>query len=55
MNRAGRDGDRPHRRRRGDVEALHGVLAAAQDASPLPEHAAAFDALDAFVVRRRVS
>ncbi|MCX5408202.1 nucleotidyltransferase domain-containing protein [Streptomyces sp. NBC_00335] len=38
----------------GDVEALHGVLAAAQDASPLPEHADAFDALDEFVVRRRV-
>lgn len=36
-----------------DFEALHGVLEAAQDASPLPEHTAAFDALDEFVVRRR--
>lgn len=37
-----------------DFEALHGVLEAAREASSLPEHAAAFDALDEFVVRRRV-
>lgn len=38
----------------GDFEALHGVLEAARKASSLPEHPAAFDALDEFVVRRRV-
>ncbi|MFF3214078.1 DNA polymerase beta superfamily protein [Streptomyces sp. NPDC002886] len=47
---AGIDGGRVER----DFEALHGVLEAAQDASRLPEHADAFDALDEFVVRRRV-
>lgn len=34
-------------------EALHGVLDAAQEASGLPEHGSAYDALDEFVVRRR--
>ncbi|MFD7788416.1 DNA polymerase beta superfamily protein [Streptomyces nojiriensis] len=38
---------------REDLEALHGVLDAAQAASALPEQATAYDALDAFVVRRR--
>ncbi|WP_430625613.1 hypothetical protein [Streptomyces sp. NBC_01264] len=47
---AGIDGGRVER----DVEALHGVLEAAQAASRLPEHVDAFDALDEFVVRRRV-
>ncbi|MFD5147799.1 DNA polymerase beta superfamily protein [Streptomyces sp. NPDC058401] len=36
-----------------DFEALHEVLEAAQGASRLPEHADAFEALDAFVVRGR--
>ncbi|MFJ7268573.1 DNA polymerase beta superfamily protein [Streptomyces sp. NPDC099050] len=47
---AGIDGGRVER----DFEALHGVLEAARAASRLPEHADAFDALDEFVVRRRV-
>ncbi|MFD9411933.1 DNA polymerase beta superfamily protein [Streptomyces sp. NPDC059989] len=38
---------------REDFEALHGVLDVAQDASGLPEHGSAYDALDEFVVRRR--
>ncbi|WP_327386200.1 MULTISPECIES: nucleotidyltransferase domain-containing protein [unclassified Streptomyces] len=39
---------------RADLEALHAVLDAAQAASALPEQPTAYDALDAFVVRRRV-
>ncbi|MFJ8015330.1 DNA polymerase beta superfamily protein [Streptomyces sp. NPDC096339] len=38
---------------RGDFEALHAVLDAAQAASALPEWASAYDALDELVVRRR--
>ncbi|MFD9482250.1 MULTISPECIES: hypothetical protein [Streptomyces] len=38
---------------REDFEALHAMLDAAQAASALPEQAAAYDALDEFVVRRR--
>ncbi|MFZ3496620.1 DNA polymerase beta superfamily protein [Streptomyces sp. 5.8] len=37
-----------------DFGALHGVLEAAREASSLPEQPAAFDALDEFVVRRRL-
>ncbi|MFB7181678.1 DNA polymerase beta superfamily protein [Streptomyces sp. NPDC056257] len=39
---------------RADFEALHAVLDTAQSASALPEHASAYEALDALVVRRRV-
>ncbi|MFG2994429.1 DNA polymerase beta superfamily protein [Streptomyces sp. NPDC048257] len=38
---------------RKDFEALHAVLDAARDGSALPEQGSAYDALDAFVVRRR--
>ncbi|MEU4359085.1 nucleotidyltransferase domain-containing protein [Streptomyces virginiae] len=38
---------------REDFEALHVVLNTAQAATALPEHGSAYDALDAFVVRRR--
>ncbi|MFE2168987.1 DNA polymerase beta superfamily protein [Streptomyces sp. NPDC059447] len=40
---------------RGDFEALHAVLDAAQAASALPEQASAYDALDELVVRRRTA
>ncbi|WP_030720111.1 hypothetical protein [Streptomyces sp. NRRL F-2580] len=46
--------ERPARRRvRADFEALHAVLDTTQSVSTLPEHASAYEALDAFVVRRR--
>ncbi|WP_405425781.1 DNA polymerase beta superfamily protein [Streptomyces erythrochromogenes] len=40
---------------REDFEALHAVLEAAQSATALPAHGSAYDALDAYVVRRRRS
>ncbi|MEC4575551.1 nucleotidyltransferase domain-containing protein [Streptomyces virginiae] len=40
---------------REDFEALHAVLDTARAATALPEHGSAYDALDAFVIRRRRS
>ena len=43
------------KRQRADVEALHAVLDQAQEASPLPDEATAYDALHDLVVRTRVT